>query len=310
MKFTLFEKLAKISGIDLYLLIGAAVVATILIALLILSKREKESKKSRFEAIIASVILVVGFIVTNIAVMLIQSIDTLLIQSEGYGFEISDVFSYEFTPAQFSARLILSIAIAIGLSLLYLIFKSVANKKEIQTVKLNPVRTLMYGAIAISVAFILSYIKLFSMPLGGSITLVSMLPIMMYAIWAGPTYGFLAAFAYGILQIIQGAYIVHWAQFLLDYFLAFTALGIAAFFPKKAWVGILVAGFSRMLFSTIAGAVFFFDIFPPEGWTNAWAYSFTYNGSTIGVDTILCVIVYLIPPVKKALKRVHQQLLA
>ena len=47
-------------------------------------------------------------------------------------------------------------------------------------------RALVYGALCISLSFVLSYIKLFSMPMGGSLTLCSMLPIAMYA-WAfGP----------------------------------------------------------------------------------------------------------------------------
>ena len=64
------------------------------------------------------------------------------------------------------------------------------------------VRALVYGALCISLSFVLSYIKLFSMPMGGSLTLCSMLPIAMYA-WAfGPAYGFTAAFAYS--QPAQG----------------------------------------------------------------------------------------------------------
>lgn len=101
-------------------------------------------------------------------------------------------------------------------------------------------RTLVQGALCIALAFVLSYIKLFSMPMGGSITLFSMLPIFVFAWMYGPAAGLLAGFAYSLLQVVQGAYVVHPVQFVLDYFLSFTVLGLAGFFPKalpsaRAW---------------------------------------------------------------------------
>jgi thiamine transporter len=306
MKFELFEELAGISGIDLYLLIGAGVAAIALIAALVLSKG-KELRKNHSMLIVAGTIYVFSFLVSYFAIMLIQSFSSLSAQFEGDSFGIGDVFSYQYTPAQFTTRLILSLVIALFACLAYLIIKSALDKGEVRKTRLNPVKMLVYGAISISLAFVLSYIKLFSMPLGGSITLFSMLPIMVFAAWAGPGYGFLAAFAYGLLQVVQGAYIIHWAQFLLDYIFAFTALGLASFFPKRTEVGILTAGVARMVFSTIAGAVFWGAA---DGWNSAWVYSLAYNGSTIGIDTILCLIAFVIPPVKKALGRVREQLFA
>ncbi len=161
------------------------------------------------------------------------------------------------------------------------------------------IRKLVYAALSIALSFALSYVKLFSMPMGGSITLCSMLPLCLYACAFGPRYGFIAAFAYGVLQVIQGAYIVHPAQFILDYFLAFTALGLASLFPKKYALGAAAGGIGRMICSIISGAVFFSSYAAEAGWSNAWLYSVVYNLSTIGVDAALCVIVALLPPVKK-----------
>ncbi|MDO5112606.1 MAG: energy-coupled thiamine transporter ThiT [Clostridia bacterium] len=169
--------------------------------------------------------------------------------------------------------------------------------------KNRSLRVLLYGALCIALSFALSYVKLFSMPMGGSITLCSMLPLCLYACAFGPKYGFLAAFAYGVLQVIQGAYIVHPAQFVLDYFLAFTALGLASFFPKKYALGTAVGGGARMLCSIVSGAVFFGSYAAEAGWNNAWLYSVVYNLTSIGVDTALCVIVALLPPVKKLINR-------
>lgn len=173
----------------------------------------------------------------------------------------------------------------------------------------KPSRTqaLVYGALSITLAFVLSYFKLFSLPLGGTVTLLSMLPIFAYAAYFGPLYGFTAAFAFSLLQVVQGAYIVHPVQFILDYFVAFTLLGTASFFPKNLPVGAAVAGCLRMLASTVSGAVFFGSYAADYGFTNVWAYSFLYNFLTIGVDTILCVVVGALPPVQRLFKRVFSK---
>ena len=177
------------------------------------------------------------------------------------------------------------------------------SKLENRSTKINTTRALVYGALCLTLSFVLSYIKLFSMPLGGSITLASMLPLMMYASAFGPFYGFAAAFAYALLQIIQGAWIVHPVQFILDYFVAFTCLGLPSLFRDKLTLGVIVAGFSRMLVSTVSGAVFFADSGLDYGFANPWTYSFLYNLLTIGVDTLICAGVSLVPAIKKLRNR-------
>ena len=165
----------------------------------------------------------------------------------------------------------------------------------------NRTRALVYGALCVALSFMLSYIKQFSLPMGGSLTLCSMLTIVAYACAFGPLYGFTAGLAFGVLQLIQDFYVIHWAQLLLDYFFAFACYGIAAYFPNKLTLGIAVAGLCRMLCSTLSGGIFFADSAVDAGWSNAWLYSLAYNGSTIGAETVLCVLVSLLPPVKKVL---------
>jgi thiamine transporter len=174
-------------------------------------------------------------------------------------------------------------------------------------VKLSRTQILVYGALSITLAFVLSYFKLFSLPLGGTITLLSMLPIFAYAAYFGPVYGFTAAFAFSLLQVVQGAYFVHPVQFILDYFVAFTLLGTAAFFPKNLPLGAAVAGFLRMLASTASGAIFFASYAEEYGFSNPWVYSLIYNFLTIGVDTILCVVVAALPPVQRVFNRVFSK---
>lgn len=169
------------------------------------------------------------------------------------------------------------------------------------------VRALVYGALCVSLSFVLSYMKLFSMPMGGSLTLCSMLPIAMYA-WAfGPAYGFTAAFAYSLLQVIQGAWIVHPVQFILDYFVAFTCYGLSSLFPKCLPLGVGVAGLARYACSVLSGVVFYAEYAAEAGYESALLYSLAYNGGTIGLETVLCVIVACVPGVVRIAKAMNKK---
>lgn len=210
----------------------------------------------------------------------------------------------------------LYLLIGAGIVLALLIYAAVRYRKkakartpeETQTTgKFSRTQTLVYGALSITLAFVLSYFKIVTLPYEGSITVVSMLPIFAYAAYFGPAYGFTAAFAYSLLQVVQGAYIIHPIQFILDYFVAFTCLGLASFFPKNLALGSAVGGLARMLASTVSGAVFFGAYAADYGFTNVWAYSLVYNFFSIGVDTILCVVVAALPPVQRLFKRTFGQ---
>ena len=170
-------------------------------------------------------------------------------------------------------------------------------------------KALVYGALCIALAFALSYVKLFSMPMGGSVTLCSMLPLMFYSYRFGLPKGLLAGLAYGFLQLMQKPEVVHWAQLVLDYPLAFMLIGLAGITAKREdvasgalWrlpLGVLIGGLARMACHIISGAVYF-AAYAPEG-MNAWWYSLLYNGGYLGVDTLICMLVALVPPVHKTL---------
>jgi len=193
---------------------------------------------------------------------------------------------------------LIMLLLSVALSVL-LLMGVAAYRKQGRAEPKSRVRAMVFGALCVALSFMLSYIKLFSMPMGGSLTLCSMLPIAAYACAFGPGYGFAAALAYGCLQIIQGAWVVHWAQFLLDYIFAFACYGLAAFFPGRLPLGMAAAGLGRMLCSTVSGAVFFASSAIEAGWANAWLYSLAYNGVSIGVEAVLCVIVAMLPPMKR-----------
>ncbi|MEG1756345.1 MAG: energy-coupled thiamine transporter ThiT [Clostridia bacterium] len=172
-------------------------------------------------------------------------------------------------------------------------------------------KVLVYGALCIALSFALSYVKLFSMPFGGSVTLCSMLPLMFYAYRFGTPAGLLAGLAYGVLQFLQEPIVYHWAQVLLDYPLAFTMLGLTGITRSKAdlnqgaaWrlpLGMLIACVGRLVFHVIS-AILFFAEYAPEG-MSPWLYAFLYNGGFLGADLLICLLVVSIPPVRKTLLR-------
>ncbi|MCI6330549.1 MAG: energy-coupled thiamine transporter ThiT, partial [Lachnospiraceae bacterium] len=59
---------------------------------------------------------------------------------------------------------------------------------------------LVEGAVVIALATVLSFIRIIKMPWGGSVTLLSMLPIVIYSIKNGVKNGLLVAFVYSLVQ--------------------------------------------------------------------------------------------------------------
>ena len=150
-------------------------------------------------------------------------------------------------------------------------------------------KSMAYAALSIALSFVLSYIKMFEMPQGGSVTLASMLPLMLFAAAYGVGPGLLAGAAYGLLQYLQGGWFVHPIQFLLDYPLAFALIGLAGLYKvlPKAWQGwslyacMIVGALGRALSATLAG-IFYWDTAP-------WA-SLVYNGTYLVPDTLICIV--------------------
>jgi len=160
-------------------------------------------------------------------------------------------------------------------------------------------RAVVYAGITISLAFVLSSVRIFRMPQGGSITPASMLPLFVFSIIFGPLPGFIAGAVYGFLQLIQEAFVVHWAQLLLDYPFAFASVGFAGLFGRHRVEGITIGMITRTVFHVISGVVFFSE-YAPEG-QNVLIYSIAYNGSFMAVETVITILLSI--PVIAALKR-------
>ncbi len=190
-----------------------------------------------------------------------------------------------------------------------IILKSRSN--HVSTSSTLRTKQLVYGGMCIALSFVLSYIRLYEMPYGGSITLASMFPIILYSMIFGPVAGIIAGIAYGFLQLIQGAWVLNWAQLLFDYPLAYACLGLAGIAPKaikniqaRICIGIPIAILGRGFMHFISGIVFFADS-APEG-MNPIYYSFIYNASYLVPEAIITLILALIlvsTPIYKTMRK-------
>lgn len=157
-------------------------------------------------------------------------------------------------------------------------------------------RCIALAGITVALSYALSYIKMFSLPQGGSVTLASLLPIMLFAYVYGPKKGIFVGSIYGALQAMQNPWLIHPAQFILDYPVAFGAAGLAGTFKKikgldrlpqiKFALGGVVVGVARFLAHLFSG-VFAFGA--DAGSQNLWAYSAAYN-SFVFVDIAVVIV--------------------
>ncbi len=169
-------------------------------------------------------------------------------------------------------------------------------------------KQLVFSAVAMALAMVCSMIKFADLPMGGSVTLFSMLFIVLIGYWYGPYVGIMTAVAYGLLQFVTEPIFYTIPQMLIDYPCAFGALGLSGFFSGKKHglqIGYLAGVLGRYVFAVISGVVFF-GAYAPEG-TPAIVYSLGYNATYLVPEAVITLIVISIPPVANALARVKRQ---
>lgn len=165
-------------------------------------------------------------------------------------------------------------------------------------------KKLVFSAMAIALATVTSNIKVLELPMGGSVTLCSMLFISLIGYWFGAKAGILTGVAHGILQFLLWPYILSIPQVIIDYFFAFGALGFSGFFRNKKHgliIGYIASVLGRFCFSVLSGVVFFASA-APEG-MHPLLYSTLYNGSYLGLEAVLTIVILVLPPVNKAIAR-------
>ena len=143
----------------------------------------------------------------------------------------------------------------------------------------------------IALAAALHLVRIFQLPFGGSITLGSMIPILLFSLRRGAKPGILAGTMFGFIVLIEEPFIFHPFQVFLDYPLAFGLLGLAGIFKRNPIAGVAVAISGRFVAHYLSGIIFFAE-FAPEG-INPYLYSALYNGSFLSVEfAISGILIY------------------
>ncbi|EKN70215.1 hypothetical protein BABA_06001 [Neobacillus bataviensis LMG 21833] len=188
------------------------------------------------------------------------------------------------------------------------------NKKRSNTLFITEVAVFSALALLLDMAAELLSLKIW--PQGGSIS-IAMVPIFLMAYRWGIKGGLLTGFLLGVLQVVLGFGKIYFiVQGFLDYFIAFTVVGLAGVFAgqirkslhegvKGKWISYVVLGsfigsLLRYFCHVIAGAVFFGE-YAPKGQPVA-IYSLLYNGTymlpSFIISTIIVILVMSAMPKK------------
>ena len=178
-------------------------------------------------------------------------------------------------------------------------------------------RTMVESAVLIAASIILSFIKIYEAPLGGSVTLFSMVPLMIISIRHGLGWGLGSAFIFSIFKLWMGAGNFAYVPtavgiivvILLDYIVAYTSIGLAGMFrslkfTKNEKTNLTVTTFCGVLFACVVrfvshfvnGSVVWYEITKNGDWNEyvhtvgMWLYSFVYNITYLGPETVMTII--------------------
>ena len=176
-------------------------------------------------------------------------------------------------------------------------------------------------AIMLALSFALSCAKLFEMPMGGSVTVASMLPVMLISIKYGIGPGLATSFLYSLTQLLQAiasANVFPYCEtpgtlalcVLFDYVVPFTLLGLAGLFHKSKitkntelniYLGIIGVVVLRFFCHFVTGVVIW-DQWAPDG-MGKYLYSFLYNGGFLSLDFLICIVCAILMFRKAELRR-------
>ena len=195
----------------------------------------------------------------------------------------------------------------ISVAVLFILFAGVllSGKKQ----KTNT-KTMVVSALLVGLSIVLTRITIYSLPQGGSVSLFGMLPIVICAYFFGTRRAVMCGMCVGMIDLIFKPYVIHPIQLLLDYPLAFGAIGFAGliFMAKKDGLipAYLFGVLCRYICAVISGVVFF-GAYAPEGFS-ALTWSLWYNVLYLAIEAAGTVVLLLIPSVRHSLKRIKTEL--
>ena len=200
---------------------------------------------------------------------------------------------------------------AIAVLIIALVLICIFNKKYTTT-------EIAYAGVCLAASFALSFIKFSPVQYGGSITLASFVPLLIYAYKFGPVKGTIAGIIFGLFNFISDPYILTPYTFILDYLLAFASIGLMGFAPKfgklsitaKVSIGTVLVYVARFIFHLISGFLYFAEdaIWADIPATNMFVYSFVYQCVYLPADCVICVGVLIALAKTKTLDKLYDMM--
>lgn len=154
------------------------------------------------------------------------------------------------------------------------------------------IKSLTICAILVAIAVVLSQFKLFTMPQGGSVTPLSMLPIALCGYLLGTRNAVMAGIVLGLVNLLIGGYVIHPVQMLIDYPMAFGAMGIGAFMRnrKHGLIWVYIIGIVGRYICAVLSGIIFFGSYAPEG-LNSVVWSLWYNFTYIAAEGVITIAI-------------------
>ena len=165
------------------------------------------------------------------------------------------------------------------------------NKADVKVVQTKILAEMIVFIALANVLYLISkfYLPFLHLPQGGSITAASMVPLLWFALRRGLRWGVEAGVVYGLVHMVISGDIYYPTQIILDYPLAFGALGLAGAFQKHSVVGVGVGILGRFACHFVSGVVFFGQ-YAWEGW-NVVAYSAAYNATYLVPEFVISAVI-------------------
>ena len=166
-------------------------------------------------------------------------------------------------------------------------------------------KRIAFAGVCVATSFVLAIYKFKFVAFGGSITIASFVPVLLFAYVYGPADGFAVGLIHGLLNFIESPYILTPATFILDYLLAFASIGLMGFFGKikrkeraaaPLVLGCVCVFFARFIAHLLSGMIFFaqgaiWDPLPSWAMGNAFVYSFIYQCVYVPMDAFIATMV-------------------
>ena len=286
-KFKAPTKLGFFKNLTIGITIGYAVtLSSIVVFLMVARMHLKAELDANYFLVLGFFVLLIFYAICAIITSLINKKAFKITNYIGLGLSISYAIvlavllptaGEEYKPLSISGMYIFSGLLVLTIALI-VIFMGKDNGSSTQS------KTLAYAGVCISLSFALSFVKFFTVGAnGGSVTFASLLPLMIFSYCFGARKGLLAGVIYGVLQFLQSPQLYQGMQVLLDYPIAFGAIGLAGIFKNvniknnfvKFALGALIAVTLRY-FAHVLSGYYVFSSWAWEGY-GPLAYSLVYN---------------------------------